>query len=425
MARSTRISLGGGAAGSIACPISAIIDYNKISPPAASSTSEHGAAGRQVTSLLRVRINSHNVDELNSLPQPRPSVGPARAVIYHTVKGKGIGRREQCGVAPQVRPADAACVRSAAPWKLERKRSLDTSCAGAPRRARGVHRLRPVAQPARRDEEGPHATTEGISEANIIGMAAGMAWTASSRQHDATYHPPLLRQVAIDLCLHDLPVRLIGNGGGYVYAPLGPTHQAIEDIAIMRALPHMTVTAACDAEEMSRLMEATLDWPHPVYIRLGKGGDPVISDAARGFAIGKAIDMIEEAHGASDVLLVTTGVATTQALQAAEGLAAEDPLPASARSPSAIDVEAIAAAAASTQLKARGEEHSVVGGLGSAVLELLSDALSGRLPPVKRLGIPDRFSAHYGSQAQLMKDCNIDADGIAAAARSALKASQQ
>ena len=130
-------------------------------------------------------------------------------------------------------------------------------------------------------------------------------------------------QVAVDLCLHDLPVRLIANGGGYVYAPLGPTHQAIEDIAIMRALPNMTVTAVCDAEEMTRLMNATLDWPHPIYIRLGKGGDPVISKPERGFAIGKAIDMVDEEQGASDVLLVTTGVATTQALKAAGALAAD------------------------------------------------------------------------------------------------------
>jgi transketolase len=271
---------------------------------------------------------------------------------------------------------------------------------------------------------------EGISEANIIGMAAGMAMDGFIPYVNtiATFITRrCYEQVAIDLCLHDLPVRLIGNGGGYVYAPLGPTHQAIEDIAIMRALPHMTVTAACDAEEMSRLMEATLDWPHPVYIRLGKGGDPVISDAARGFAIGKAIDMIEGAHGASDVLLVTTGVATTQALTAAKGLAAEGIrcrlLHVHTIKP--IDTQAIAAAAAGTQLVVTVEEHSIVGGLGSAVLELLSDALSGRLPPVKRLGIPDRFSAHYGSQAQLMKDCNIDAGGIATAVRSALKASQQ
>ena len=84
-------------------------------------------------------------------------------------------------------------------------------------------------------------------------------------------------QVAVDLCLHNLPVRLIGNGGGLVYAPLGPTHLAIEDIAIMRALPNMAVVAVCDAEEMMRFMERTLDWPGPIYIRLAKGGDPVVS----------------------------------------------------------------------------------------------------------------------------------------------------
>ena len=105
-------------------------------------------------------------------------------------------------------------------------------------------------------------------------------------------------QVAVDLCLHDLPVRLIGNGGGLVYAPLGPTHLAIEDIAIMRALPNMTVTAVCDAKEMVRLMNCTLDWPNPIYIRLAKGGDPVVSREENGFAIGKAIPMRKRARAA-------------------------------------------------------------------------------------------------------------------------------
>jgi transketolase len=124
---------------------------------------------------------------------------------------------------------------------------------------------------------------EGITEAHLIGMSAGMAMEGLL-PYVHTIATFITRrcyeQVAIDLCLHDLPVRLIGNGGGYVYAPLGPTHQAIEDLAIMRALPNMTVTAACDADEMTRLMDASLDWPHPIYIRLAKGGEPVISDAA-------------------------------------------------------------------------------------------------------------------------------------------------
>jgi transketolase len=258
---------------------------------------------------------------------------------------------------------------------------------------------------------------EGIAEANVVGMAAGMAMDGFIPYVNtiATFITRrCYEQVAVDLCMHDLPVRLIGNGGGYVYAPLGPTHQAIEDIAIMRALPHMTVTAVCDAEEMTRLMEATLDWPHPIYIRLAKGGDRIISKPERGFAIGKAIDMIDDERGASDVLLIATGVATTEALQAAERLAPDGVrcrlLHVHTVKP--LDVDAIIGAASRTRLVVTVEEHSIVGGLGGAVLEALSDRITGSLPPVKRLGIPDRFSARYGSQQALMADCQFDAKGI-------------
>ena len=112
---------------------------------------------------------------------------------------------------------------------------------------------------------------EGVTEANIIGMAAGLAMDGYIPFVNtiATFITRrCYEQIAIDLCLHNLPVRLIGNGGGFVYAPLGPTHLAIEDIAIMRALPNMTVIAVCDAAEMERMMECALDWPQPIYIRL-------------------------------------------------------------------------------------------------------------------------------------------------------------
>ena len=130
---------------------------------------------------------------------------------------------------------------------------------------------------------------EGVTEANIIGMAAGLAMEGYIPYVNtiATFITRrCYEQVAIDLCLHNLPVRLIGNGGGLVYAPLGPTHLAIEDIAIMRALPNMTVIAVCDAAEMKRMMECSLDWPQPIYIRLAKGGDPVVSRGGLGFTIG-------------------------------------------------------------------------------------------------------------------------------------------
>src|ERR1700736_2909184 len=166
---------------------------------------------------------------------------------------------------------------------------------------------------------------EGITEQNVVGMAAGFAMEGYIPYVNtiATFITRrCYEQVAVDLCLHDLPVRLIGNGGGLVYAPLGPTHLAIEDMAIMRALPNMTVTAVCDAEEMARLMNASLDWPNPIYIRLAKGGDPIVSRPDKGFAIGKAIEMSDVA-GDADALLVATGVATTAALEASKNLAAD------------------------------------------------------------------------------------------------------
>ncbi|TAN55498.1 MAG: transketolase, partial [Magnetospirillum sp.] len=150
---------------------------------------------------------------------------------------------------------------------------------------------------------------EGVAEQNIIGLAAGMALDGCIPYVNtiATFITRrCYEQVAVDLCVHNLPVRLIGNGGGVVYAPLGPTHLAIEDFAIMRALPNMAVVAVSDAEEMKRLMDVSLDWPGPLYIRLAKGGDPVISQPSDDFRIGKAI--LRRPPGR--VLMVATGATT-------------------------------------------------------------------------------------------------------------------
>src|SRR5215475_13945955 len=221
---------------------------------------------------------------------------------------------------------------------------------------------------------------EGITEQNVVGMAAGFAKEGFIPYVNtiATFITRrCYEQVAVDLCLHNLPVRLIGNGGGVVYAPLGPTHLAIEDIAIMRALPNMTVVAVCDAEEMKRFMDQTLDWPGPIYIRLAKGyTDPVISRDELGFTIGKAIVM-REAAGRDRVLLVGTGVATTRALQAATTLAAEgiECTVMHMHTVKPLDIEALLHHAASARLVVTVEEHTVVGGLGSAVIDALIEHL--------------------------------------------------
>lgn len=267
---------------------------------------------------------------------------------------------------------------------------------------------------------------EGVSEANVIGMAAGMALEGYLPYVNtiATFITRrCYEQVAVDLCLHDLPVRLIGNGGGFVYAPLGPTHEAIEDIAIMRALPNMTVVAPADAEEMKRFMAVTPEWPHPIYIRLAKGGDEVVTTPENGFEIGKAILLREaSAGGGKPVLLVGTGVATTQALHAAEMLAGDNISSHVLHMPTVkpLDIAALEQLARGARLVVTVEEHTIIGGLGSAVTDALVERMDGKVPRMRRLGIPDVFAKDYGSQEWLMKSFGINAAQIADAVRKAL-----
>lgn len=262
---------------------------------------------------------------------------------------------------------------------------------------------------------------EGINEQNLIGLAAGLALDGLIPYVNtiATFITRrCYEQVAVDLCLHDLPVRLIGNGGGVVYAPLGATHLAIEDIAIMRALPNMAVVAVSDAPEMTRLMEASLDWPGPLYIRLAKGGDPVVSRPDDDFTIGRAI--LRRPPGR--VLLIGTGATTHRALGAADRLA-EAGIETGVlhmHTVKPLDRDALAALVPDCDLVVTIEEHVLAGGLGSAVLEALSDAalLPRRL---LRLGIPDVFPKEYGSQDQHFETFGLTAPAIAARVRAAVK----
>jgi transketolase len=267
------------------------------------------------------------------------------------------------------------------------------------------------------------AFMEGVSEQHVIGMAAGLAMEGFIPfvHTIATFITRrCFEQVAVDLCLHNLPVRLIGNGGGLVYAPLGPTHLAIEDIAIMRALPNMTVVAVCDADEMRRFMRQTLDWPGPVYIRLAKGFDPIISREADGFQIGRAI-LMREAAGGDPVLMIATGVMTTRALEAAETLARDgiETVVLHVHTVKPLDVAAVRHQARRSRLVLTLEEHTLVGGLGSAVIDALVEG-GGTLPPIARLGIPDSFAHHYGSQDDLMAIYGLQPPQIVETVRAAL-----
>jgi transketolase len=269
------------------------------------------------------------------------------------------------------------------------------------------------------------AFMEGVSEAHVVGMAAGLAMEGFIPfvHTIATFITRrCYEQVAVDLCLHNLPVRLIGNGGGLVYAPLGPTHLAIEDVAIMRALPNMTVVSVCDADEMVRFMDLTLDWPGPIYIRLAKGFDPIVSRAELGFEIGKAIPMRVAAPCLNGALLISTGVATTRTLAAAALLAAKgvECTVLHMHTVKPLDTAAILYHSRAVGVVVTVEEHTVVGGLGSAVTDALVES-RGRVPLIRRLGIPDVFAAKYGSQDQLMAMYGLQPPQIAESVWEALK----
>ena len=160
---------------------------------------------------------------------------------------------------------------------------------------------------------------EGISEQHITGMCAGLALEGFIPYFNTITTFITRRnfeQNIIDLGLHNLPVRLIGNGGGLVYSPLGPTHQAIEDIAIMRTIPKMTIIAPCDANEMKILMPQTIKIKGPVYIRLAKGGDNIVTKKNKNIKIGKS-NLFGDPK---DILFVTTGITTQECLEATKKL---------------------------------------------------------------------------------------------------------
>jgi transketolase len=258
----------------------------------------------------------------------------------------------------------------------------------------------------------------GIAEQNLVGIAAGLAYAGkvafaysiapflASRAHD---------QVRVDVALGRANVKLVGVGGGLAYGTLGPTHHAIEDVALMRALPHMTVLAPGDPVEARGAARAAAALDGPVYLRLGKNGEPrLLPDEP--FVVGAA----RWVRDGRDVTLATSGPILGEALGAAEVLAAEGVdvgvLHFPTLKPFATD--AVVEALERTPRLVTVEEHSVIGGLGSAVAEAIAESgVAGRL---RRVGLPDTFAHAVGSRDYLLGHYGLDAAAIATAARELL-----
>lgn len=263
---------------------------------------------------------------------------------------------------------------------------------------------------------------EGVAEAHIIGMISGLAMNGKIPYFN-TIAVFLTRrcyeQILLDAAMHNLKIRLIGSGGGLVYAPLGPTHTAVDDFALMRAIPNMTIVAPADAEEMKRLMPQTLDYNGPIYIRLGKGNDPIVSSPKKPFKIGKAIVM----QKGSDVLLITTGVMLQLALQAAQQLkqtgVSVEILHMHTVKP--IDTAAVITSARKVKAIITIEEHSLIGGLGSAVAEIVAEADFKHTKKFARIALPDMYPGRYGSQNSSLLYYGITPEKIVAQTKALLQ----
>lgn len=252
----------------------------------------------------------------------------------------------------------------------------------------------------------------GVAEANMTSMAAGMAM-GGLRPVTYTIAPfntsRCYEQIKLDICYQKKPVVITGVGGGLSYAGLGATHHSFEDIAIMRVLPDMTVLCPADAVEVRLCLEKALDRDGPVYIRLGKKNEPIIHETKPEFTIGKGIVVRE----GKDICLLGCGNIMPVVVAAADRLA-EKGMTAkvvSMHTVKPMDEAFLADLFAGYRLIATVEEHSVVGGFGSAVAEWMADhkVLNTTL---LRFGIRDAFTKQSGDQENARKMNGLTPDNI-------------
>ncbi|HEX2548475.1 MAG TPA: transketolase C-terminal domain-containing protein [Gammaproteobacteria bacterium] len=252
----------------------------------------------------------------------------------------------------------------------------------------------------------------GVAEANMMGVAAGMA-LSGLRPIIYTITPftttRCFEQIRVDVCYHQAPVIIVGTGAGLSYAELGPTHHSLEDLAILRTLPGMTVAAPCDAVELKYTLQKALTQNNPVYIRIGKKGEPIIHDNLTDFQLGKAI-LISDA---ADVLMLSTGTIISEALEAKEILKNYGISAGIASFPfiKPLDVAFLNWAADKFRLLISIEEHGLIGGFGSAIAEW--NIHRDHPTSILNIGTPDEFMHETGSQAYARQKYGLVAKNIA------------
>ena len=258
----------------------------------------------------------------------------------------------------------------------------------------------------------------GVAEANMMATAGGLA-TCGKIPFASTFAVfatgRAWDQVRMSICYPELNVKIVATHGGITVGEDGASHQANEDIVLMRALPNITVIVPADAVETKKAVRAAADYVGPVYMRLGRSAVPVVFDEDYDFMIGKA----EVVRPGDDVSVFACGIMTAQALEAAEILSGEG-ISAEVVNVSTIkplDAETIFYSVRKTGCAVSAEEHSIVGGLGGAIAEALIDSCP---VPMERVGVPDTFT-ESGKPDELLKKYGMTPTDIASAARLAIQ----
>lgn len=253
----------------------------------------------------------------------------------------------------------------------------------------------------------------GVAEQNMTGVATGLALEGKIVFTYSIGNFPTLRcleQIRNDVCYHNANVKVVCIGGGFCYGPLGISHHATEDLAIMRVLPHMKVLAPGDLAETRLITKLAYETPGPCYLRLGRGGEAKIHQGVLNFAMGQAIPLIPE----GDVVLLSTGGILMNAVKAREILESRGIFASLYSLPflQPLDDELIRRLGQTSKLMVTIEEHSIIGGLGGAVAEVLAEE-TGPRAPLMRIGLQEGFSCEVGDQEYLRKIYGLSPEAIA------------
>jgi len=248
----------------------------------------------------------------------------------------------------------------------------------------------------------------GVAEQNMVGVAAGMAKTGFMPVvYGLSAFVPVrvLEQIKIDFCYENLPGILVGDGAGVVYSHLGASHQSTEDIACLRALPNIRILSPADKFEMEACFQLALDAKAPVYLRMGKSDLGDVHKSVPRIVWGEPLTVQE---GDGDVVFVATGSMVGQAVKIADAVQKNTTV-LSVPCIKPLNEESFAKAFKNKKQIFVIEEHSIYGGLGSAIAEV-SGTIGG--PRVNRLGIRDRFSKMCGTYQYLMKEHELDFESL-------------